>query len=130
MIPTPFPYEPAHPVHRGSTPLRAAFCGLLAALAGGALAVPQLAKADEVLRVVVPYRDLDLASPQGVAALDHRVRAAARTVCRRADFTLNAVSNPHRCMRAAIRDAQPQIDEAVSRQAVLTVSVPSRAGAR
>lgn len=130
MIPTPFPNEPAHPCPRVSTPLRAALCGLIAALAGGAMAAPQLAKAEEVLRVMVPYRDLNLNSADGLATLERRVNAAARTVCRRADFTLMAVSNPRRCVTEAVREARPQIDEAVSRQAVLMVSVPSRAGAR
>lgn len=129
MIPTPFPNEPAHPCPRAPTSLRAALCGLLAAVAGGALAVPQLAQAQAIIQVVVPYGDLDLTSSNGLATLERRVHGAARTVCREAG-TLSTVSNPRRCVREAVREARPQIDEAVARHAVLMVSVPSRAGAR
>lgn len=130
MIPNPFSNEPSHPDPRNPTPFRAALCGLFAALAGSALAMPQLAKAEEVISVVVPYRDLDLRRPEGVVTLERRARAAARTVCRRGAFTLTAVSNPRRCLAETLRQARPQIDEAVSRQAVLLVSRPTRAGAR
>ena len=58
----------------------------LPALLGTALLVtiglPAPASAQEALRDVrVAYRDLDLASPAGVAALDHRITRAVKQAC-------------------------------------------------
>jgi UrcA family protein len=50
-----------------------------ALVAAAGLAVPAVADAGE--SVTVSYRDLDLAQPAGAAALQGRLRAAARTVC-------------------------------------------------
>lgn len=50
-----------------------------ALVAAAALAAAQAASAQD--GVAVSYRDLDLAQPEGIAALQGRLRAAARTVC-------------------------------------------------
>lgn len=50
-----------------------------ALVAAAGLAVPAVADAGE--SVTVSYRDLDLAQPAGAAALQGRLRAAARAVC-------------------------------------------------
>lgn len=50
-----------------------------ALVAAAGLAVPAIADAGE--SVTVSYRDLDLTQPAGAAALQDRLRAAARTVC-------------------------------------------------
>jgi len=50
-----------------------------ALVAAAGLAVPAIADAGE--SVTVSYRDLDLTRPAGAAALQGRLRAAARTVC-------------------------------------------------
>jgi UrcA family protein len=50
-----------------------------ALVAAAGLAVPAAANAVE--SVTVSYRDLDLTRPEGIATLQGRLRAAARTVC-------------------------------------------------
>lgn len=54
-------------------PLATAFGLVFAALAGPAAA--------QTVSVDVDYGDLDLTSPQGQAALDKRIHAAAREIC-------------------------------------------------
>jgi UrcA family protein len=67
-----------------------------------------------VQRRTVTSRDLDLSSPAGREALDRRVRAAARAVCR---FPVPNGLIPFlyskRCITGAVRDAAPQVAVAI-----------------
>jgi UrcA family protein len=53
------------------------YAAILATLAGANASTA----ATEPTAVLVPYRDLDLASPAGKAELDHRILVAARRAC-------------------------------------------------
>ena len=62
------------------------------------------------MSVRVPYRDLDMATPAGVAELDKRVDEAANYVCRQLERMYPSGAPERRqCTRDAIDDAQPQV---------------------
>ena len=58
----------------------------------------------------VPYGDLDMSSPAGVAELNRRVDEAADYVCERLE-QINPGGEPEKysCAREAVRDARPQV---------------------
>lgn len=64
----------------------------------------------------VSYGDLNLRTASGVETLNGRVRRAAKQVCGISNGTepLYAEMNGRTCWRAAVADAQPQIDSAIS----------------
>lgn len=87
-----------------------AACGL-ALVASSA---PSLAQ-EEVRREIVNYRDLDLSREQGVAALERRVKRAARRVCQVHGIELWERIQRSACIKRATLDANEQVIRAVSR---------------
>lgn len=78
--------------------MRALFCLI-------ALGVATSASAEEA-RMVVPYGDLNLATPIGVAALDRRLDAAVRHVCSGGELDdLNLWTSRQQCLRTARNSA-------------------------
>lgn len=65
---------------------------------------------EQTMSLRVPYDDLDMGSPAGVAELDRRVAEAAELICRRLEIALPEGS-PERyfCEREAVRGARPQV---------------------
>ena len=64
----------------------------------------------------VSYADLDLATSDGVRALEARLRDAAESLCVRGGMEPFWHMQAERdCMRAAIADASDEVDEAVAR---------------
>jgi UrcA family protein len=65
---------------------------------------------EQTMSVRVPYDDLDMRSPDGVAELDRRVTEAADLICRRLEIAYPDGS-PERyfCAREAVRGARPQV---------------------
>ena len=53
----------------------------------------------------VSYADLNLGNAQGRAALNARIKAAARSVCRVDSSNLQARTTETQCIKAAIRSA-------------------------
>ena len=68
----------------------------------------------------VPYADLDLATRDGVAALDKRIAAAAKAVCPDADgfSELSRSALTQRCIARTVRRAAPRRDWIVAAHAV------------
>ncbi len=68
------------------------------------------------MSVRVPYGDLDLQSPVGVAELNRRVDEAADYVCERLeDVAPGGEPGVRLCAREAVRDARPQVAAARGR---------------
>lgn len=62
------------------------------------------------MSVHVPYRDLDMSTPTGVAELDKRVSEAARYICRQLEILYpNGSPDSFYCAKEAVSDAQPQV---------------------
>lgn len=85
-----------------------------------ALAVPTVATAGtnqpqgNPPKLEVSFADLDLTTPEGEAALDRRIHAAARVLC--ADLGIvGALEDAARlrCIRNAVQGAKPQVAIAV-----------------
>lgn len=62
------------------------------------------------ISVRVPYGDLDMKSPAGVAELDRRIDQAGKYVCHQLEV-LYPVGSPEEfyCAKEAVRSAEPQI---------------------
>lgn len=86
---------------------------MFAAAAVGA-AVPASAQ-EAPVSIKVRYADLNLASPQGVTALNQRIKAAARQVCGPQPTNLDETMAMRRCQTDAIRSAEPQVALAMGR---------------
>jgi UrcA family protein len=93
------------------------FRRLIAATAVGAFAASftLIAHADQstdVPQVIVKYADLSVSSPQGAAALYHRIWAAAVTVCRPLDDRdLGSKQVMDACIHKAVADAVAKVDQ-------------------
>lgn len=75
----------------------------------GATALAHAATTAVARTATVRYADLDLGRPAGRAALDRRLRSAARSVCT-VDGTASVPSIiDTRCVRAALRNAQAKV---------------------
>lgn len=93
--------------------------GLLAAgLSAAALAQPQIqvqgaaAHGLEVRSRVLQFGDLNLASADGRAKLDTRLKVAAGTVCgKRSLWTVTPPADYTRCYDGALSDAQTQLQQ-------------------
>lgn len=65
---------------------------------------------DASMSIAVPFGDLDLKTPGGIAELDHRVSVAADYVCQQLERRYPEGSPETRaCAREAVRDARPQM---------------------
>lgn len=101
-----------------------------AALANVAVAVPAHAAEPSAPTASVRYADLDLATPDGVARLDRRIRIAAKSVCGEADpRDLARMAPVQQCRAKAIVSAAPQIASAIE-SAHGDTRVASNAGLR
>ncbi len=68
------------------------------------------AQAETVTRTaLVHYQDLNLASADGRATLDKRIRIASERVCASDEMTLASRTNHNRCIGNAISGAQAQL---------------------
>ena len=89
----------------------------LIATVGSAFAVPAFAQdtAGAVPSVQVRYHDLNLATTEGTAALDRRIKAAAERVCGAYDVRdLGVLARINACRRSAVTGTATQVAEAVS----------------
>lgn len=90
---------------------------LIAFAAGLAALTPIAAAAQET--ATVEYRDLNLGTPEGQAALDRRVEAAARKVCSldsvRTGTRIRSTANLE-CYRQAKAQVKQQVAAAVAAQ--------------
>jgi len=92
-----------------------------AAIDGVTVSVPRVVErtryqsliSDVEISMLVPYGDLDLSTPAGVAELDERVAAAGRYGCEQLE-RMYRHGTPQRfdCVREAISEAQPQVNQA------------------
>ncbi len=69
------------------------------------VAVAPAAAAPAATSKTVSYGDLNLANAQGRAALDARIKSAARSVCSTGSNGLQARTSETLCIKAAIRGA-------------------------
>ena len=85
---------------------------LLCVLSSGLAALPAAADSIEPPRQTVKFGDLDIAHPQGAAALYQRIRAAAQNVCSPLDGSnLSAKTHLETCVKKAVADAVATVDE-------------------
>lgn len=101
-------------------PLKAMAAVLAMSVTSLMFATPSVAQDQIAVRAVtseVSYADLNLASADGRASLEQRVRGAAAQLCQPniAGVTAERVLR-QRCYVAAIEGARPQIDAAVTRR--------------
>ncbi|MEM1196661.1 MAG: UrcA family protein [Pseudomonadota bacterium] len=74
------------------------------------IATPVMAQSTDQARVVVPYADLDLKTPEGREALDRRLARAARDVCgAKPDLrNMRALSQYRECLAASKKSYEEQ----------------------
>jgi UrcA family protein len=86
--------------------------GVAALIGGTALAAPPISIIREPVRVQrVSFADLNLATSDGRAALDGRIRAAAHNVCERdGESSVEALVSARSCLTAAVAKARHQAD--------------------
>jgi UrcA family protein len=78
-------------------------------------AVPAFAQ-DAKTSILVPFGDLNLASAEGSAALDARVKAASRKICGVAQAPgLTEMLALQSCRASVLESARPQMTAALSR---------------
>jgi UrcA family protein len=86
-----------------------------AALGAFAVSLAATAHADQntaVPQVIVKYADLAVSTPQGAAALYHRIFGAALTVCRPLDHSsLGSKHVMDACIHKAVADAVAKVDQ-------------------
>jgi UrcA family protein len=84
-------------------------------LSTGAAVAADAANTDNVSKRV-SYADLNLASEEGVATLNARIRWAARSICdTRQSGILREVLAERACMREAMAGVSPKVELAVAR---------------
>jgi UrcA family protein len=87
----------------------------LAIVAAAATASPAHAADKTTQSTTIHYRDLDLTTDAGAAALKQRIGRAAATVCGPADGrTLDDLARYNACRTAAIASASPQMDAVIA----------------
>ena len=83
---------------------------LAAATLAGGLATPAFAADEQVVSVVVPYGDLDVADPAGADALSQRIDSAVEKVCHRPDIrNLKGMVAWEQCKADALAGAMEQL---------------------
>lgn len=91
------------------------FKPLLFTFAGALALSPIPALADELPTRIVHYADLDLTRPEGVASLETRIAAAARSVCPTDDpRDLGLAMKIAKCRKAARTSAHNQAQLAIA----------------
>lgn len=86
----------------------------LTALSLVALSTPASA---ETRSVSVQYADLDLSSPAGMATLEGRIAAAARTICGRAEVrSVHDGADQQRCIRQTQASVSVELARLTGRQ--------------
>ena len=84
----------------------------VAAFAAGFTVTAQADQSTDAPQVTVKYADLSVSSPQGAAALYHRIRAAAMTVCQPLDESnLASKQTTAACIHKAVADAVAEVDQ-------------------
>jgi len=81
-----------------------------------ALAVGSAAAAEpiaEMHKITINYRDLNLATISGATALEHRIEAAARTVCGEEARTLQEQLGFRSCYHDAVNNAVKSVNSPV-----------------
>jgi UrcA family protein len=67
------------------------------------------------IRSRVTFADLDLTTAAGAAALQKRVEDTAKSTCKEIRIEIPAEgSSVEKCVKDAIADAQPQVDQAIA----------------
>jgi UrcA family protein len=91
---------------------------LVATGAPAAAATPIVVEATQVPTARVGHEDLNLRTAAGVRRLQARVRRAAEQLCLEPNSkSLQVVADGKACVRVAIEQASPQVDQAIGIQA-------------
>jgi UrcA family protein len=91
---------------------------LVATGAPAAAATPIVVEATQVPTARVAHEDLNLRTAAGVRRLQARVRRAAEQLCIEPNSkSLQVVADGKACVRVAIEQASPQVDQAIGIQA-------------
>ena len=84
-----------------------------ATLAAPAVAAP----VNETVSIPISYADLNLASPEGAASLERRIRRAVTNICGSAADGLSRRAAMVRCRKDALRDAKGQFTQVIAQAA-------------
>jgi UrcA family protein len=96
----------------------------LNALLMGALAIPAAA---ETVSISVPYADLDLSSPQGMATLEGRIKAASKRICGSVEVRDIHDSVDHqRCVRATNASVSIELARVTGNPSLLALNEPRK----
>lgn len=99
----------------------------VSALAALSLAVLATPAAAETRTITVPYADLDLSVPAGMATLQHRVDAAAREICGKAEVrSIADTADQKKCMQQTQASVTIEIARVTGNRAVLALNSPRR----
>lgn len=80
------------------------------AIAATAISAPAYASSvQETVTAAVPYADLNLNNPAGVAALEGRIRGEARRLCGSENHLLKWIAAAEKCRADAEKSAQAQL---------------------
>ncbi len=88
--------------------------GATALLASALASTNAQAGGTEPITTQVSHADLDLATPEGAAALDARLKRAARKVCVQHGQSLHELAHERKCRRAALAQASADAEAAVA----------------
>jgi UrcA family protein len=95
---------------------------VVAALSLAVVATPAVA---ETMSITVPYSDLDLSSPAGMATLQARVDAAAKRICGRAEVRRISDATDHdNCVRQTQASVSIEIARVTGNRNVLALNSP------
>lgn len=96
----------------------------LAALSLAAIATPALA---EPISITVPYSDLDLSSPAGMATLQSRLDAAAKRICGKAEVrSVSDAADHESCVRQTQASVSIEIARVTGNRNVLALNSTRR----
>jgi len=102
-----------------------------AAAAAAAVAAPAAAAQAEEASVTIDFADLDLATDQGAARLDRRIRKAASDVCGpMASRSVVEVQSIQRCRNGAISGAKGEVRTLIAAAKQSGVQIAGRVNVR
>ena len=100
---------------------------IVPALAAISLAVLSTPAAAETVSISVPYRDLDLSTPAGMAALDGRIEAATQRICGRAEVRrVRDGVDYQRCLQETRASVSLELAKVTGNRDVMALNTPRR----
>ena len=87
---------------------------ILTALAATVVSTPALANSSETVRSIVEIGDLDLSQQRDRDAMNARVEAAARKICKSGPIGAQERAFEADCVKSMLAQSEPQIERAIA----------------